>query len=71
MKTPQQEAVYAGARAGEVGEKVVKQGKLPNRKLLGSKQAGEKVAKQGKLPNGRQYMQEPEQGRQGRKWWNE
>ena len=51
MKTPQQEAVYAGARAGKAGEKVAKQGKLPNRKLLGSKRAGEKVAKQGKLPN--------------------
>ena len=51
MKTPQREAVYAGARAGKVGEKVVEQEKLPNRKLLGSKQVGEKVAKQGKLPN--------------------
>ena len=55
----------------QIGEKVEEQEKLPNRKLLGSKQIGEKVVEQEKLPNGRQYMPDPEQGRLGRKWWNE
>ena len=38
---------------GRLGRKWWNEGKLPNRKLLGSKQVGEKVAKQGKLPNGK------------------